>query len=1269
MNDTNTRSAGSRLRRCSALAIAALCLLCANLALAQTFPANAGTLGAIPDNNPVGRSVTFDVSGATSIGDIRLSTTMNHTWVGDLVVTLSPPGVAPLAPGSFTLFQRIGSNTGTGGGDSSDLNGTYNFFDAAPGDMWGTAVATIGGTIPPGDYRTMAVGTGAPTSLSVPFGALSAAAINGTWTLYVQDLAGGDLGSITAASLTIAAKVPTDLVITKTNGVAGVNAGANTTYTIVATNNGANTAPNSNVTDNFPAACSSVNWTCVGAGGGTCTASGSGNINDTVNLPLAASVTYTATCAISAAATGTLANTATVTTGVSTFDTVPGDNSASDSDPITPFVTDADLSITKTNGVASSIPGLGTTYTITASNAGPAAATGSTVADTFPAACTSVSWTCVGAGGGTCTASGSGNINDTVNLPVGASVTYSAICAISATATGTLVNTATVATPGGITDPTPGNNSATDTDTLTPQANLGISKTDGLANAVPGTSTTYTIVASNAGPSAAPGSIVADTFPAACSSVNWTCVGAGGGSCAASGSGNISDSANLPNGASATYTATCAISAAATGTLANTATVAPTGGVSDPTPGNNSATDTDTLTPQADLAITKTDGVASAVPGTNTTYIIVASNAGPSAAPGSTVADTFPASCSSVSWTCVGAGGGSCAASGSGNISDSANLPSGGSASYTAICAISAAATGSLVNTATVATAGGISDPTPGNNSATDTDTLAPEANLSITKTNGVTSVAAGTNTTYTIVASNAGPSAAPGSTVADAFPADCTSVNWTCVGAGGGSCAASGSGNIGDSANLPNGASATYTAICAISAMASGTLANTATVATAAGITDPTPGNNSATDSDTVVQQADLSITKTNGAASSIPGTNTTYTIVASNAGPSAAPGSTVADAFPAACTSVNWTCVGAGGGTCAASGSGNISDSANLPSGGSASYTAICAISGAATGTLDNTATVAAAAGVTDPTPGNNSATDSDTLVASADLSITLGDAPDPVTAGSNLTYTANVTNAGPSDATGVTITMPLPAGTSLVSGSVSGGGSCAGNPVVCSVTGSIAPTVSRTATIVVAVAPSVLTGTVLTSTATVAAGSTDPNAANNSATTTTTVVTSADLLLGFSASTAEVVVNVPVTFTATSLNQGPSDAQNVVITVTLTPDFRYSSHTATGATCTIPQVGTTGAIVCTWAGASAPGVTRTLQVVAFSNSEGNTGVNASTSSNTPDPVANNNLGTVSVMVGFLVNEIPTLSGLALILLGLMLGTLGFVAVRRQA
>ncbi|RYD65803.1 MAG: DUF11 domain-containing protein, partial [Verrucomicrobiaceae bacterium] len=223
---------------------------------------------------------------------------------------------------------------------------------------------------------------------------------------------------------------------------------------------------------------------------------------------------------------------------------------------------EADLAITKTDGVTTAIPGGSVTYTITASNAGPDPVIGATVADTFPASLTAT-WTAVGAGGGTGTAAGSGNINDTVTLPVGASVTYTVTATISPAATGSLTNTATVSSM--VTDPVPANNSATDTDTLTPEADLSITKTDGVTTAVPGGSVTYTITASNAGPSNATAT-VADTFPASLTAT-WTAVGAGGGTATASGSGNINDTVNLPVGASVTYTVTATISPAATGLL------------------------------------------------------------------------------------------------------------------------------------------------------------------------------------------------------------------------------------------------------------------------------------------------------------------------------------------------------------------------------------------------------------------------------------------------------------------------------------------------------------------------------------------------------------------------------------------------------------------------------------------------------------------------------------------------------------------------------
>jgi uncharacterized repeat protein (TIGR01451 family) len=175
---------------------------------------------------------------------------------------------------------------------------------------------------------------------------------------------------------------------------------------------------------------------------------------------------------------------------------------------------------------------------------------------------------------------------------------------VSAAATGTLVNTATVSVPAGIIDPTPANNTATDTDTLTPQSDLAITKTDGRTTVVPGSNNTYTIVVSNVGPSQATGVSVTDIFPSTFSNVTYVAVATGGASgFTASGSGNINNTnIVMPVGSTITYTVTGRLSASLTGSLTNTATVSTQVGLADPTPGNNSATDTDTLTPRLSKA-------------------------------------------------------------------------------------------------------------------------------------------------------------------------------------------------------------------------------------------------------------------------------------------------------------------------------------------------------------------------------------------------------------------------------------------------------------------------------------------------------------------------------------------------------------------------------------------------------------------------------------------------------------------------------------------
>lgn len=256
-----------------------------------------------------------------------------------------------------------------------------------------------------------------------------------------------------------------------------------------------------------------------------------------------------------------------------------------------------ELSITKTDGSAIEIPGTVVSYTIVARNTGSATATPANVADPFPAIVSGVTWSCTAAGGAACGAGGSGNLADAATLPPGGSATYVATGTIAPAATGSIANTATVTRSPGQTECNPADNAATDSNALVPLADLRITKTDGVTTLEVGSTTVYTIVASNTGPSDVAGATVTDTFPPACTGAAWVCSGSVGGACTASGNGNINDTVALPAGASVTYLAGCTVAANASGTLANTAAVAAPGGVTESAPADNSATDVDFIEP------------------------------------------------------------------------------------------------------------------------------------------------------------------------------------------------------------------------------------------------------------------------------------------------------------------------------------------------------------------------------------------------------------------------------------------------------------------------------------------------------------------------------------------------------------------------------------------------------------------------------------------------------------------------------------------------
>ena len=183
----------------------------------------------------------------------------------------------------------------------------------------------------------------------------------------------------------------------------------------------------------------------------------------------------------------------------------------------------------------------------------------------------------------------------------GGSLAAGSTCTITvdviATSAGTFPNTTTAVTSneGGT-----GATSNTAILTSNPVADLSLTKTSNDADVDPGELITYTIVVTNNGPSDVTGATVADSIPSSLTGATWTCVAAGSASsasCTTNHSGNINDTVNISAGAgnSVAYTVSATVSTTATNDVINSATVIPPSGVTDTNLTNNSATVVDHL--------------------------------------------------------------------------------------------------------------------------------------------------------------------------------------------------------------------------------------------------------------------------------------------------------------------------------------------------------------------------------------------------------------------------------------------------------------------------------------------------------------------------------------------------------------------------------------------------------------------------------------------------------------------------------------------------
>ncbi|HEV7646072.1 MAG TPA: hypothetical protein VGO50_19200, partial [Pyrinomonadaceae bacterium] len=128
----------------------ALCVV-STASFAATFPANAPSLGAIPDSDigsPVCQNlsttfkdVTFTVTGlGGNVTSAVVSFSASHTFLQDLEVSLRGPGGSP----SHLLFSSTGTTStvaNTCAGSANDLStaNTYTFADTAAANWWTTA--------------------------------------------------------------------------------------------------------------------------------------------------------------------------------------------------------------------------------------------------------------------------------------------------------------------------------------------------------------------------------------------------------------------------------------------------------------------------------------------------------------------------------------------------------------------------------------------------------------------------------------------------------------------------------------------------------------------------------------------------------------------------------------------------------------------------------------------------------------------------------------------------------------------------------------------------------------------------------------------------------------------------------------------------------------------------------------------------------------------------------------------------------------------------
>jgi uncharacterized repeat protein (TIGR01451 family) len=973
---------------------------CTNVTLAGSTAATFSLVVKVAAGTASGTVITDTATASSSTSDpnsanntATASTVVGTTTLGEMTVTNSA-SPDPVIAGDDITYTQTATNTGTGTAtnptltESTPANTVFESITPPTGTTCTTPPVGGTGTItctaptaPAGTSGTVVV------VVQVNAGTASGTIITDTATVNSSNQAFG--ANAATATDVVATSTQADLALATSATPLTLIAGNDITYTQTVTNNGPAAATSVTFTEAVPAnttfvsVSAPVGWSCTETTSVVCTdaslaPSASADIIVVVNVaPSVAAGTITANSSVSS----------------STSDPYLANNSTTIN---TPLIVDCDLGVTDSGTPSPATAGSDIVYTQTVTNGGPSSCSNGTFTEATPANTTFVSVSATTAGGGTWTCPNSAPISCTNPSVVPGSVgTITATYQVNAgTAAGTIISdTVTGSTTSS--DTNSSNNTAT--------VNIGVAVTGdadlSLTNA--GTPTpvdagqdiTFAQTVTNNGPSSASTVTLTETLPANTTFVSLTGPG-GAWTCTNTAPYKCTD-ATVAAPSTANFTFVVQVNPTVTvGTaITDTASVA-SSVTTDPNPGNNTASSTVYVADSANLSVTNSNTPVPVEAGNNITYTQVVTNSGPSAAANATFTETTPADTTFFSLTTVPTGW-SCtlpAVGSAGTISCTDTSLAVGTASFPVVLKVTAGTAAGTTISDVVAVSTTTSDPNTSNNTATANDVVATatESDLVVTNTATPTSVAAGSNVTYTQSVTNDGPAVAnAGATFTETTPPNTTfqsvtpPAGWTCT-----SPAVGGTGTIKctAAATMAVNATANFTVVLqVVSGTPSGTnIAETAT-ATVGNIV-PSLTTNSATANVIVANanSADMAIVKSASPSPTVPdGDILTYTLAVTNNGPATATDVTVIDTLP---SDVTYLSAVPTQGTCSEADGTVTCQLGTMNDAGTATVT-ILTLAGSP-GTATNTATVSAAQ--TDPNPANNTSTQVETITASTEIQL---------------------------------------------------------------------------------------------------------------------------------------------------------------------------------------------------------------------------------------------------------------------------------------